>query len=111
MAADGKLLHRLTLPGEGRSMWFDRDGTFSPILPEVAELPMPFEDLRVELNREGYWVSSVDDLSLMDYWFPDGLLDKLKSIGFVERSYLAKDWVEKGKEVVFRLDTAKEVTA
>ena len=83
-----KTVHRVALPGDGRSMWYDREGKFSPINETLESFPMPWDEQREVLDREGIWLSSVDDPTLLETWFPEGLLDDLKKMGFVERKFL-----------------------
>lgn len=104
-----KVVHRLSGPGDSRSMWYDRDGNFSPIIPEVETLPMPYDPQRPALDQNGVWLSSVDDPASLELWFP-GLIDRLKAVGFVQRTFEVQHWVDLPNEVVFRLDTAREVT-
>lgn len=106
-----KTVHRLALPRDGRSMWYDREGHFSPIVPEIEVFPMPRDEQRISLDREGVWLSSVDDPNALELWFPDGLVDRLKAMGFVERKFEVQHWVELPNEIVFRLDTAREISA
>lgn len=104
-----KTVHRIAIPGDGRSMWYDREGRFSPVNETLESFPMPWDEQREVLDREGIWLSSVDDPGLLETWFPDGLLDDLRKMGFVERKFEVQHWVELPNEIVFRLDTAKEV--
>jgi len=106
-----KIVHRIAMPGDGRSMWYDRDGFFCPVVPEVERFPMPLDQQRIALDVNGTWLSSVDDPNALALWFPDGLVDRLKALGFVQRVFEVQHWVDLPNETVFRLDTAREVTA
>lgn len=104
-----KLVHRIALPGDGRSMWYDREGNFSPINKTLEMMPMPYDGERQALQENGTWLSSTEDVSLLDVWFPDGLLEELKQLGFVHRTFEVQHWIEKPNEIVFNIETAKEV--
>lgn len=102
-----KTVYRMSMPGDGRSMWYSRDGVFDPIIPEVESLPMPIDSFRQDLG--GIWLSSVDDPTLLDLWFP-GIVGQLESLGFVTRTYVARHWHQLPHEIVFDLSTASEVS-
>lgn len=104
-----KVVHRIALPSGGRSMWYDMEGNFSPINKTLEMMPMPFETDRHQLGESGVWLSSVEDINLLETWFPDGLLDELKRIGFVLHKYEIRQWVEKPNELVFNIETAREI--
>lgn len=100
---------RMSAPGDGRSMWYDRDGIFSPVAAEVEVLPMPYDPQRVHLDESGIWLSSVSNIDFLQVWFPEGLIEKLTALGYTTHRFRARHWVELPNEIVFRLDTATEV--
>lgn len=104
-----KVVYRVAMPSRGRSMWYDLEGNFSPINDTLEKMPMPYEHERHMLGDKGTWLSSVDDASLLETWFPDGLLDELKRIGFVLHTYEIQEWVEYPNEYVFNIETAREI--
>lgn len=101
-------VHRISAADSSRSMWYQRDGTFDPIVPEVEVVPMPIEMLRLDLGRD--WLSGVSDPELLEVWFP-GLQPKLQTMGFITRKFIVQHWVELPNEIVFDLSTATEVTS
>ena len=102
-------VYRISAPGDGRSMWYDRDGIFRPILPEVEVVPLEIDPFRLDLAERGTWLSGVKDHALLEAWFP-GLVPKLTALGFVTRKFIVKHWHELPNEIVFDTGTALEVT-
>lgn len=107
--ADTKIVHRIALPRDGRSMWYDKEARLDPILPGVESIPMPYDELRAELDRDGTWLSSVEDDTLLETWFPDGLLAELYALGFIHRVFEIQHWVDLPNETVFKMETAREL--
>lgn len=99
-------VYRISAAGDARSMWYDRDGTFNPIVPEVEAVPMPVDAMR--LDKGPNWLSSVDDPALLELWFP-GLQNRLAAMGFVTRKFVAQHFIRLPNEIVFDLSTATEV--
>lgn len=88
-------------------MWYDRDGLFAPITPEIAQVPMGIDPFRLDLGAN--WLSAVDDPELLKLWFPE-TLQQLLDIGFTQRIYVAQHWRELENEIVFDSNTATEIT-
>lgn len=100
-------VYRISGPGTGRSMWYDMDGKFSPILPELEAVPMDIDPFRLHLQND--WLSAVDQPDLLEKWFP-GLLPQLTALGFITREFIATEWHQLPNEIVFNSETAVEVT-
>lgn len=104
--SETKTIYRISLPNDGRSIWYDREGFFAPLTPEVAAVPMENDPFRVHLA--GDWLSAVSDPELLKLWFPD-TLQQLLDLGFVQQSFIAKHWHELPNEIVFDRTTAVEI--
>ena len=104
-----KTIYRISMPNNGRSMWYDRNGVFAPITPEVAVVPMEIDPFRIDLNTRGDWLSAVSDPSLLKVWFPD-TLELLLKMGFVQQTFVVRHWHELPNEIVFDRNTAIEIT-
>lgn len=100
-------VYRISGPKDGRSMWYDPDGKFDPIIPELEAVPMELDPFRLHL--QGKWLSAVDQPNLLETWFP-GLIPKLTNLGFLTREFIATEWHQLPNEIVFNLNTAKEIT-
>lgn len=97
------IVYRISRRGDGRSMWYDRDGSFDPLEEVFANTPMP-EDARKNLIN-GDWLSSVDDLELLKLWFPN-LGKTFEKLNFVAQKFTVKEWVKFPNEIVFNRETA-----
>lgn len=105
----GIYVWRMSAPGDGRSMWYDREGRFNPIDPAVEVLSMPIDLMRVVLNKSATWLSSVESPDLLDVWFPAGLQQRLRVAGFVTHKFFVRHYFRLPNEIVFKAETATEV--
>lgn len=100
------IVHRISAPEQGRSVWYDRSGRFDPINESARAVPMPFDPARYRLGPD--WLSGVEYPDLLREWFPD-MLDDLVARGFRFQSFEVKEFVPLTNEIVFNVTTAKEI--
>lgn len=89
-----------------QGLWYDYDGEFTGLIHnefdfcENSELPMPYnEDIRG-------WLSAVEDLDDLWFWFPKKDLIRLQEHGWYVYAYQAAAWKTHENHVVIKQETA-----
>lgn len=99
-------VYRISMAKDGRSMWYDRDGSFDPVEQAFADIPMPPDARRMLADLHGgEWLSSVSDIDLFKVWFPNkGQI--FTKMGFIAQEFQVQEYATLPNEVVFNRDTA-----